>query len=468
MNSKSLSFRLSLWVILSFLAATVISFAGFYLITSRLLQANTDADLQAHATKVADVVSSRESGMHDALAKEAFIEQFSQIPGMLVVVTDAQGVVISGSTISGPDPVFYELFTRAQADRQPFFTNRPVKDIEMRLYVTPVIRNTALVASVIVAHPVNIIHKSLNSLLFFMAGIYAILVVPVAAGGYFLVRRGLSPVSDMADKIARIESSDLSQRVAVPQTADALQELAVAFNSLLERLKQSIDRERQFIADVAHEMKTPLSTITSTAEIALTRPRSREDYQQALQEVQTDAVKMSATLKNVLDLAWSQSATTTNWHIFNLSETVGELAEVEAKLARPRHIAVTSRIASGVFIRGQPEKIYRALLNLIDNAVKFTPVAGKIALSLSSRESLAVIDIKDNGIGIAPADLPHIFDRFYRGTKSDRTLGSGLGLAIASSIISAHGGQIKVSSRPGRGSTFTASLPLATFTNIVS
>ncbi|TSC87822.1 MAG: Periplasmic sensor signal transduction histidine kinase [Microgenomates group bacterium Gr01-1014_16] len=460
MNFRSLSFRLSLWVILSFLAATILAFVGFYLVTSRLLQANTDADLQAHATKVADVVSSRESGMHDALAKEAFLEQFSQIPGMLVVITDSQGVVISGSAATGPDPIFYELFARAQKDRRSFFTNRPVKDLEMRLYVTPVTKNAALIASIIVAHPVNVIRKSLNSLLFFMAGVYAILVVPVAAGGYFLVRRGLSPVSAMADKIARIESSDLSQRVAVPQTSDALQELAVAFNSLLERLKQSIDRERQFIADVAHEMKTPLSTITSTAEIALTRPRAPVDYQKALQEVQTDAVKMATTLKNVLDLAWSQSTPSVNWQKFNLSETVGELAEVATKLARPRHIAVTSRIAPGIFILGQPEKIYRALLNLIDNAVKFTPAEGKISLSLISRKNQAVVEVKDTGAGIAQSDLPHIFNRFYRGSKSGRTLGSGLGLAITSSILATHGGQIKVKSLPGHGSTFTVSLPL--------
>ncbi|MBI2008445.1 HAMP domain-containing protein [Candidatus Amesbacteria bacterium] len=465
MNFRSLSFRLSLWVILSFLAATVLAFSGFYLVTSRLLQANTDTDLQAHATKVADVVSTRESGMHDAIAREAFIQQFSQIPGMLVVITDPQGMIVSGSTISSPDPVFYELFARAQKDRQPFFTNRQVLDIEMRLYVTPVIKNSALVASVIVAHPINVIHKSLNSLLFFMAGVYAVLIVPVAAGGYFLVRRGLLPVSDMADKIARIQSSDLSQRVAVPQTADALRDLAVAFNSLLERLKQSIDRERQFIADVAHEMKTPLSTITSTAEIALTRPRAPVDYQKALADIQTDAAGLSATLKNVLDLAWSQSASSTGRQNFNLSETVGELAEVATKLARPRRVAVTSRIAANIFIRGQPEKIYRAVLNLIDNAVKFTPAGGKIALSLSTQKDLAVINVKDTGLGIASADLPHIFDRFYRGSKSGRTLGSGLGLAIASSIISAHGGQIKVKSHPGRGTTFTVHLPSSRFWN---
>lgn len=460
MNSRSLSFRLALWVILSFLAATVLAFAGFYIVTSRLLHANTDTDLQAHATKLADVVASRESGMHDALAKEAFIQQFSQIPGMLVVIMDPQGMIVSGSTITGPAPVFYELFTRAQKEKEPFYTNRQVLDIEMRLYVTPVVRNGNLFASVVVAHPLNVIRKSLNSLLFFMAGVFVVLVAPVAAGGYFLVRRGLSPVSDMADKMAKIESSDLSQRVPIPQTADALQKLAEAFNGLLERLKQSIDRERQFIADVAHEMKTPLSTITSTAEIALTRPHSGQDYQKALQDIQTDAATMSTTLKNVLDLAWSQSASSVGWQNFNLSETVGELAEVAAKLALPRRITVSGKVKKDIAIWGRKEKIYRAILNLIDNAVKFTPVGGKVALSLSTQKNLAVIEIKDTGTGIVPSDLPHIFDRFYRGSKSGQTLGSGLGLAIAKSVVAAHQGEIKVKSQPGRGSIFTVHLPL--------
>ncbi|HJZ05170.1 hypothetical protein A2634_00185 [Candidatus Amesbacteria bacterium RIFCSPHIGHO2_01_FULL_48_32] len=463
MNTRSLSFRLSLWVTLSFLAATILAFVGFYFVTSRLLQANTDVDLLVHATKLVDVVSSQNSGMHDEIAKEAFIQQFSQIPGMLVVIMDSQGVIVSGSTITTPDPVFYDLFIRAQKDKQPFYVNRPIKDIEMRLFVAPIVKNGNLLASIVVAHPVNVIHKSLNSLLIFVIGVFGVLVIPVAAGGYFLIRRSLSPVSNMADKMARIESSDLSQRVAVPQTADALQELAIAFNGLLERLQQSIDRERQFIADVAHEMKTPLSTITSTAEIALSRPRPGQDYQKALQEVQTDAAKMSATLKNILDLAWSQSDSSSRWQNFSLSETVGELAEVATKLAHPRRITVSNRIAADIFIHGQQEKIFRALLNLIDNAVKFTPPGGegKISLSLSSQKNLAAIDIKDTGIGIVPDDLPHIFDRFYRGGKSGRTLGSGLGLAIASSIIAAHHGEIEVKSPPTKGSTFTVRLPLA-------
>lgn len=213
-------------------------------------------------------------------------------------------------------------------------------------------------------------------------------------------------------------------------------------------------------------MKTPLSTITSTAEISLTRPRSGHDYQKVLADISSDAAGMSSTLKNVLDLAWSKSSSPTQKKSINLSEIVNELAEVAAKLAGPRHIAVSHRITEDVFILGQPDKIYRAILNLIDNAVKFTPAGGKIALSLSAQKDLAVINVKDTGIGIAPADLPHIFDRFYRGSKSGQTLGSGLGLAIASSIISAHGGQIKVQSRPGVGTTFTVSLPLSSSQNL--
>lgn len=459
MNSRSLSFRLSLWVILSFLAATILAFAGFYLVTSQLLQANTDADLQAHANKVADVVSTRESGMHDALAKEAFIAQFSQIPGMLVVIIDPQGVVVSGSTATSPDPVFYELFTRANKERRSFFTTRPVLDIEMRLYVTPVIRNGSLLASVVVAHPVNVIHKSLNSLLFFMVGVFAVLVIPVAWGGYFLVQRGLSPVSAMADKMTQIESTDLTQRVSNPKTGDALEDLAEAFNGLLERLKTSFTRERQFIGDVAHEVKTPLSTISGTAEVALAKPRSSRDYQKALTEILTDAGKMSSTLRNVMDLAWSQSESSGwTWESFSLSEMMEELEEIASKLALAKRIAVKASIEKKVTTTGKREKLYRAVLNLIDNAIKFTPGGGKVYLSLVAQNDMARIEVADTGAGIAPADLPHIFERFYRGSRPGKTLGSGLGLAIAESIIAVHNGRIEVKSVVGKGSKFVVFL----------
>ena len=459
MNTRSLSFRLSAWVIVLFLVSTLVSFGAFYLVTKQLLYSHTDSFLTAHGNKVVEVATSQDAGMHDTIAKEAFIRQFSEIPGMLVVITDAGGMVVSSSAAGRNSPIFIELFDRVKEEKRPFFTDRTIGEVDMRWFILPIMKNKTLVGSVLVAHPIDVITKSLGSLIATEAMVFLALVIPVSMGGYFMVNRGLLPISAMAQTMARIESTDLTQRAANPKTGDALENLAEAFNGLLDRLKTSFTRERQFIGDVAHEVKTPLSTISGTAEVALSKPRSKQDYQKALVEILTDASKMSSTLRNVMDLAWSQSESSgLTTESFSLSEMIEELAEVATKLAQAKHIVVKSKIEKKITITGKKDKLYRAVLNLIDNAIKFTPGGGKVWLALVSQKGVVKVEVADNGVGIAAVDVPHIFERYYRGSKPGKTLGSGLGLAIAASIIAAHNGRIEVESAAGKGSKFSVVL----------
>ena len=179
-----------------------------------------------------------------------------------------------------------------------------------------------------------------------------------------------------------------------------------------------------------------------------------------MEEIIVDNNKLAATLKNVLDLAWSESQAAKANEIIDLSQTLLELNDIAVKLATPKKIIIKSRIASDIQVLGKSDKLGQAILNLIDNAIKFTKANGKIFLNLSISNNQAILQIKDNGMGIAEADLPHIFERFYRGSKTNKTLGSGLGLAIAQSIIKAHRGEIKVKSQVEQGSIFTIILPL--------
>ena len=174
-----------------------------------------------------------------------------------------------------------------------------------------------------------------------------------------------------------------------------------------------------------------------------------------------DVDKLTNTLKNVLDLAWSEADHPALYReSYDLSELIIELKDLVIKMGERKNITISGTIEKDIMGAGKREKIFRALLNILDNAIKFSPVGGKITLSLKSADQNAVIKIRDTGSGIAPVDLPHIFERFYRGSKTAKVLGSGLGLAIASSIISIHQGTINVESEPGKGTTFTVTLPM--------
>jgi len=282
-------------------------------------------------------------------------------------------------------------------------------------------------------------------------------------GGYFLANRAIRPISTMSSQLRRINSENLNldEQVSNPQTGDEIEELAVTFNSLLERLRLTFNRERQFIGDVAHELKTPLSTLHNDIEVAISKERTKEEYKGVLKEAFIDTNRVISTLKNILDLAWSEADSgRMKPDEINLSELIEELKDVASKMATSKHITVEGVVEQNITILGKQDKLYRAMLNLIDNAIKYTPTPGKVTLSLHKKGSKAMIYVKDTGIGIAPVDLPHIFERFYRGSKADKVFGSGLGLAIVLGVIKAHRGTIEANSKIGKGTTITIALPL--------
>ncbi len=193
----------------------------------------------------------------------------------------------------------------------------------------------------------------------------------------------------------------------------------------------------------------------------MAKDRTKEEYKAELTELLKDTNRLATRIKNILDLAWSEADTARALkETVNLSDIVIQLKEVAEKMAVEKGISVTGSIEKEILVRGHEDKLFRSVLNLIDNAVSYTPKKGNVSLSLKKRSSQAIVIVKDTGVGIPESDLPNIFDRFYRGSRTNKTFGSGLGLAIVQGIITAHRGTIEVESKVGRGTTFTISLPL--------
>lgn len=462
MNVKSLQFRLTLWYALSLVIASAVIFTSFYLVTKQVLLTQTDATLRVHGNQIVAAIANQQTDMHQMLGRQTFLQQLEEAPGMLVIVMDSSGAVVSSSQkITPSQTVLQKLFTVSVDSNEPFFINESVGDIPLRFWIDPIRENNTLAAVVLMGHPTEVIAQSLNRLLGTLAAIFFLFLIPTVIGGYLHARAAVWPISAISQKLNRISHENLNERVAIPNSADQIAELATTFNRLLDRLHDAFTRERQFIGDVAHELKTPLSILQTNTEVTLSKERTKEEYKRALFETQTDTQRIAATLNNILDLAWSQADYAGSaGNSVNLSTLASELKEVTGKLAAAKSISVEGTIEQDVIIKGKEDKLSRAILNILDNAVKYTPKSGAIALSLHKRHHMAVLRITDSGPGIVRKDLPHIFDRFYRGSKTDKTLGSGLGLAIARATITAHHGTISVQSVVGKGSTFTISLPL--------
>jgi len=283
----------------------------------------------------------------------------------------------------------------------------------------------------------------------------------LAGVGFFIIYKITDALTYLTKKIKEISRETLGQRIKGIQSGDEIGELATAFNNLLDRLDGAFKREQQFIADVAHELKTPLATLRSTLEVSLSKDRAKEEYKKVINDAITETNHLSSTLNNVLNLAWSETPQEQK-HMskINLSTLLIELVDIGEKLASQKKQVVKAHIKQAVYILGNKEKLARALINIIDNAVKYTPPKGEILVELKTENYHALIDIKDTGQGILKKDTPHIFDRFYRGSATDKVFGSGIGLSITRSIIKAHHGEIRVQSTVGSGTTFIVTLPI--------
>lgn len=291
--------------------------------------------------------------------------------------------------------------------------------------------------------------------------LFILLFLLLASLGFYIIYNMTKSLIYLSERIRHISRKNLEERILDLKSGDEISELAMSFNNLLDNLHEAFSREQQFIADVAHELKTPLATLRSTLEISLDKNRKNEEYKKVIEDALGETNNISSTLKNVLDLAWAESHEVKRKSaIFDLSELVEEIADIAEKMAHSKQVAVASMIQEDIYTSGFKDKLARAILNIIENAVKYTQ-KGQITINLKKNHNHAFLTVTDTGQGISKDEIPHIFDRFYRGSKTDKILGSGLGLAISKSVVNLHQGYINIESKIQKGTTFTIILPIS-------
>ena len=284
--------------------------------------------------------------------------------------------------------------------------------------------------------------------------------------GSLISRRALEPIDRIIEEVRAItDGRSLHRRLPVPMEKDELGRLAVTLNQMIGRLERSFAALHRFTAEASHELKTPLTVVRGGVERAITTPDLPQETLETLEESLQVVNRMAELVDALLTLARAdEGLAPLHRDRVDLRDLLAETQETGELLAEPAGIIMeVDAPEQPVWLQVDTTRIRQLLLNLVENAVKYTPRGGRVRVTLGQENGRVTVSVADSGIGIAPGDLPHVFDRFWRAdsarTRTGERPGAGLGLAICKWIAEAHGGKIEVVSRPGRGTTFTVTLP---------
>ena len=442
---KSIRTRLTLWY-LGFIVVLLLLFSSVaYFMLDYNLYNNLDNSLQSRANELNTITVVAPKPNEVLLSFNANGALTQEFPSG----------VIDTSKLTG-------LIKQALSGQTPYLTTVTADNQGVRLYATTFLnpfngQPVVIVVGQLTTEITTVLHTFVYVIVFAMVGV----IILAGLGGLFLASRVLKPVQEITKTAQKIEGSDLSQRIAV-NTDDELGRLASTLNEMIGRLEEAFNRQRQFTADASHELRTPLAIMQAEATLALSKERTLIDYRKSLETISQESDYMSSVIGKLLFLARSDAGKEQlNFEDVELKELItGLSANIEA-LAQDKGIKFTVDAKEDLTVSGDKVKLRQLFINILENAVRYTPADGNISVSLVEKDLNAVVSISDTGIGIPPEHLPHIFERFYRVDKARARAdgGVGLGLAIAKIIAESHKGTITVSSEVGKGTRFLFRLP---------
>lgn len=465
MKNTSIRVRLTLWYG-SALALILLLFAvALYLVMSRALREQVDASLEEAAAVAIRTLGEHRFGpflIFEDLSQDfpeiALLDKFFQIFG------PAGQVTIQSANIQSREIPLSQTSFRASLDGKSTFESVQFeKGVPLRLLSVPIRHGDQLVNILRVGTSLQPTERMLQRLLtgLYIASPLALLVSLL--GGWFLAGRALRPVHAITQAAQRIAAGDWTQRIRTPHSNDEIGQLASTFNDMIGRLEVSFRQIRQFSADASHELRTPLTITKGETELALRRPRQAEDYQVVLESNLEEIDRMSRIVDELLFLSRADlGEIKLKMFPVQLDDLVREIQQQALVLGKERNIHTILEAIEPVVVLGDDLRLRELLLNLVDNAVKYSQEGQTVELSLTVAGDRGKLIVRDHGIGIAPGDQGRIFDRFYRTdeARAHAAKGTGLGLAICKWIVEVHHGAIEVQSGVQGGSCFTVFLPL--------
>ncbi len=400
-----------------------------------------------------------------------WVEEQRKDPDLMSVfvqISDPDGnIIVSSKANPRLHPIAKEDYDSVLDGEESFDTvegeSKDGKKTRFRLYSKPIMEEGRAIYVVQVAGPIGLLSIALNNLRFILFILLPLTVLLAGVPGIFLVRVALNPIDKMINTLKQITAENLKLKIHIPDTKDEMSRLAGTFNEMIERLDRSFSSQQDFMYSISHELEIPINILRKEIERARKIARSPEEYQSILEAALREIDGFSKIVEDLLALKRMEGRRLSlEIKKVNLTMLIEqELNEIRV-LAEDKNIDISFYCEETIVLDGDEKQLKRLLMNLLDNAIKYTHRKGKVVVSVRNEGKYAKVTVSDTGVGMPEDEMSYIFDRFYQIKKSRKAKsGFGLGLSAVKTIIEAHKGSVSVESKVGQGSSFIICLPLS-------
>ena len=464
MNTRSLSFRLVAWyaglLMLVFLLLGAVMFA----VVASDLQSSMSNNQMRRAQQISDTLLKGISHSDESTLATSVEDLYApETNDRFIRITRGDGTVLFESHASRDPRLDSEIAPLRDQPASPSWREVRLPEGGSLVIGTVIHRSSnGTRYAVEVGARTAPIDAALGRLLAALATGLPLAVAIAVIGGFLLVRRSLVPMERIARKAEDITQHNLSERLPVERTGDELERLTLSLNRMISRLEEAVQGSKRLVADASHELRTPLTVMRGELESMAADPQTARGTREMLASLLEEVERLAAVVDGLLALSRLDTGeASAAWVKFDLAELVATTADQMSLLAEDKSIRVACDAPQRVIVEGNRARLKQVVVNLLDNAIKYTQTGGIVRLKVASQNGQPMLEVSDTGIGIPPEALPHVFERFYRveRSRSREQGGAGLGLSIVKSICAAHGAMVEVESTPDQGSRFCIRFP---------
>jgi heavy metal sensor kinase len=455
----TLAFRLTLWYAGIFILSASVAFLFFYLLITSVIRQQTDQDLVSGVRTFSSILSVQEAG---ALKQQAFLE--AQAGGEKKVFFRL--LYLTGQLFSSSNMSYWrdiginkDAINRLLNDAGPVFDTISIPDRKHQVRILYAVLGPGMIVQL--GRSMENYTRIIEAFRRIFVTTMAVLFVLAAIVGWFMAKRALAGVETVTQTARMISDRSLDDRVPVKTQVNEIDQLAITFNQMLDRIQKLVTEIKEMNDNIAHDLKSPITRIRGIAEVSLTTESTLQEYENMAGNTIEECDRLLDMINTMLIISKTEAGLGQfDNKELDIARVVQEACELFLPMAETEGVALVCDAPARLIIYGDIRMVQRMISNLLDNAVKYTPEGGNINVAaLLGRQQSVQISIKDTGMGISTEDMRHIFERFYRCDPSRSRTGTGLGLSFARAIARAHGGDITVSSEPDKGSTFVVVLP---------